>query len=239
MSVGDDDVAVRRDRAGRRPDERVLTRLRHAGLAEREQHLALGAELEHLKAAAGALTALSANGPLSPAQKLPSRSLTEAVRLHEHLVAERLHDLARRIEVDDRRLGSVMQPGAALAVGNDADGGAGSNGAERRPLLDHAIRVGHRARPVWRRRLLAARGTGLTGWRPATGRGLREAPPAAAGACASTITRSACGDGEAAKECCQCTCAPHDASDILTPCRVRRPGLAVSASGGGVVDDAP
>ena len=45
-----------------------------AGLAERQQQLAVRAELEQLEARGPVVAALSWNGPLSPAQKLPSRS---------------------------------------------------------------------------------------------------------------------------------------------------------------------
>ena len=51
VPVGHDDVAVGRDRARGRTDERVGAGLRDAGLAERQQHLAVGAELEQLEAA--------------------------------------------------------------------------------------------------------------------------------------------------------------------------------------------
>ena len=49
MPVGDDDFAVRRNRARGRTDERVGAGLRDARLAERQQHLPVGAELEQLK----------------------------------------------------------------------------------------------------------------------------------------------------------------------------------------------
>ena len=83
VAVGDDDVAVRRDRAGGRPDEGVVPGLRDARLAEREQHLALGAELEHLEAAARrARIVLERAAVARPevAVAVPA----EAVRLHEH-----------------------------------------------------------------------------------------------------------------------------------------------------------
>ena len=85
--------------------------------------------------------------------------LTESVRLHEHAVAEPAIDGARRVDVQDRRLRSVMQPRAALAVRDDADGGARLDVAQSRPVRDHAVRARHRAGP---RRIAAAR---LTRWR--------------------------------------------------------------------------
>ncbi len=51
VPVGHDDVAVGRDRARGRTDERLGAGLRDAGLAERQQHLAVGAELEQLEPA--------------------------------------------------------------------------------------------------------------------------------------------------------------------------------------------
>ena len=94
--------------------------------------------------------------------------LAESVRLHEHAVAEPAIDGARRVDVQDRRLGSVVQPGAALAVGDDADRRARLDVAESRPVRNHAVRIRHRAGP---RRIAAAR---LTRWRKrARLRGLR------------------------------------------------------------------
>ena len=74
--------------------------------------------------------------------------------LHEHAVAEALVHRAQRVDVQDRRLRSVMQPGAALAVRNDPDGRTGLDVAEPRPVRDHAVRTRHRAGP---RRIAAAR----------------------------------------------------------------------------------
>src|SRR5262249_54885206 len=48
MTVRDEDVAVRRDHDVRRLIEEIGPRARDAGLAERHEHLAGGAELEHL-----------------------------------------------------------------------------------------------------------------------------------------------------------------------------------------------
>src|SRR6185503_15715647 len=105
-----------------------------------------GAELEQLEAApfrggnVGERAAVA--GP-----EVTVAVLAEAVRLHEHAVAEPAIDLARRVDVQDRRLRAVMEPRAALAVRDDADGGARLDVAQLRPVRNHAIRVRHRAGP--------------------------------------------------------------------------------------------
>src|SRR5262249_20704398 len=52
VAVGDEDVAIRRGDDRRRRVELVRSAAGDAGLAERQQHLAVGAELEHLVALA-------------------------------------------------------------------------------------------------------------------------------------------------------------------------------------------
>ena len=153
VTVSHDDVAVGRNRAGGRTDERIGACLRHARLAERQQHLPFRAELEQLEAPAlrGGIV-LERSAVARP--EVAVAVLAESVGLHEHAAAEALVDGARGVDVQDRRLRSVMQPGAALAVRNDADGRTGLDVAEPRPVRDHAVRTRHRAGP---RRIAAAR----------------------------------------------------------------------------------
>src|SRR5437773_2158278 len=53
MSVGDENIAVRRNQDIGRPIERLFGLRSHAGSTEREQQFALGTELEHLVALRG------------------------------------------------------------------------------------------------------------------------------------------------------------------------------------------
>src|SRR5262249_20974513 len=69
--------------------------------------------------------------------------LAEAMRLDKHSVAEGFQDVAVRIEMDDGRLGSVMQPGSAATIGNDANRRARLDVAEMRPVFEHLIGVRH------------------------------------------------------------------------------------------------
>ena len=153
MSVGHDDVAVGRDRARGRTDEGVGAGLRDAGLAERQQHLAIGTELEQLEPAALRRRIVRERSAVARPE-VAVAVLTESMRLHEHAVAEPAIDGARRVDVQNRRLRSVVQPRAALAVRDDADRGAGFDVAESRPIGSHAVRIRHRAGP---RRIAAAR----------------------------------------------------------------------------------
>src|SRR4029453_16782337 len=85
----------------------------------------------------------SLKGPLSTAQKFPSRSRQNARnKKTPHLVS--LADVAGRINVQDRRHRAVLQPDAAHPVRHDPDRCARFDVAEVRPVLEHAVRVVHR-----------------------------------------------------------------------------------------------
>jgi hypothetical protein len=74
------------------------------------------------------------------------------VSLYKHAVPEGLENVAVGIEVNDGWFGTMMQPGAAAAVWNDADGRTGLDVAQMRPVLDHPVGIRHRAGRVCRRR---------------------------------------------------------------------------------------
>src|SRR5207248_751410 len=71
--------------------------------------------------------------------------LAKSVRLHEHSVSERLQKVARTIEVNNRRLGPVVQPDPALAVRHEADRRTGLDLTKMGPVFDHLIWVRHGA----------------------------------------------------------------------------------------------
>src|SRR5262245_111432 len=103
MPVGHDDVAVRRDRACGGTDERISAGFRDAGLAQRQQHFSVWAELEQLKSTA-LRRGVVHEGSAVACPEIAVVVLTESVRLHEHPVAETPIDRARGIDVENRRL---------------------------------------------------------------------------------------------------------------------------------------
>ena len=142
MTVGDDDVAVRRGGARGRLHERVTGGRRHAGLAERQQQLAVLIELEDLIAAHAGDAGDVVERPAIDRPEIAVAVLTQSVRRRErHL--EALDDVARGVDVQDAGVGTMLEPESALPVGDDADGGAGLDGAEMRPVLEHPERIGH------------------------------------------------------------------------------------------------
>ena len=146
VPVGDDDVAVRRHRAGRGADERVLPGRRHAGLPEAHQQLAVLAELVELEAAPGRRRIVPERTAVAGPQVAVAVH-AEPVGLHDQTVAEALLDLPVGVDVVDGRLGPEHHPRAAGAVGNEPDGGAPLHARPQgRPVLDQAVGVGHRAR---------------------------------------------------------------------------------------------
>ena len=94
VSVGDEDVAVAAT-ARRRPDEGVGAGLDTPACPSVSSSLPSGLNLNTRKPRPAA-PATSANGPLSPAQMLPSRSRHMPCARDEHALAEALDDLAGR-----------------------------------------------------------------------------------------------------------------------------------------------
>src|SRR6185295_4497812 len=105
--------------------------LRDTGFAQCEQHLPFRAELEQLESAAlRRRIVLERSAVAGP--EIAVAVLTESVRLHEHATAESLVYRARCVDVEDGRLGSMMQPRAAFPVGDDPDCSAWLDVAELR-----------------------------------------------------------------------------------------------------------
>jgi len=96
VSVGDEDVAIGRDQDIGRPIEGLGPLARDSGLAQRHQHLSIGAELDDRVALAVAASAVG-----HPNVAIPIRE--QAVRPIDHAGAEACHQLARGVELLDRR----------------------------------------------------------------------------------------------------------------------------------------
>ena len=137
MAVGDEDVAVGRDGDVGRAVERIGAVARHALLAERHHQLSVARELEHLLADAVARAAVG-----DPEKAVAVDA--DAVRPHEHLLAPRLQHLARRVELDDRRLGAVEREDPAGRV--DRHAGHFAELHARRQLTPVRARAGTRRR---------------------------------------------------------------------------------------------
>src|SRR5207247_2548178 len=99
VAVGDEDVAVwRRDHIARLV-ERIGTIAWHARLSERQQHLALRTELDHLMALRAFFVALAVGDP-----DVSVLVDVKAVRKENHAAAKaREHFAGRAIELEDRR----------------------------------------------------------------------------------------------------------------------------------------
>ena len=162
MAVADEDVAVGRDEDRRRRVELVVAGAGDAGLAERQQELAVRAELEHL-------LALAAHADAVGQPDIAFAIDMQAVRKDGEAGAEALHQLARRVELQDRvelgagaverlpflpfgerdealRAAALGDPDAR-AVGIDVDrAGRAPDPAFRqfRPVLDRAVGIGQR-----------------------------------------------------------------------------------------------
>src|SRR4051812_40703106 len=111
VAVADEDVAVRRNEDGRRHVEGVGAIAGDASLAERHQELPLGAELEHLMPLAVPLRILAVR-PLAIAHPdVPVAVDMDPMRANEHAGAEAPDDVARLVELQNRRhvrLGTVI-----------------------------------------------------------------------------------------------------------------------------------
>ena len=161
VSVGDEDVAVRRDDDGGRRVEVSGPLPGDAGLAERQQQLAVGAELEHLWPLPS----------LAEAVGHPDVAVAvdvNAVREQQHSGAEALHQLAGRIELEDRvelravaverhrrirsATAAAIRPHRSAtqtlvpsgSIVDRAGRAPGPAGRQLRPVLDRAIRIGQR-----------------------------------------------------------------------------------------------
>jgi hypothetical protein len=64
------------------------------------------------------------------------------VRRRERHV-ELLEDVAGRVDVQNRRDGSMLQPDAAFAVRDDSDRCARLDVSQMRPVLEHPVRIVH------------------------------------------------------------------------------------------------
>src|SRR6267378_7826125 len=118
MPVADEDVAIRSDGHGGRPIKSVWAIAGDSRLTERHQDLSIRVELEDLLA----LSILSL-GVSCPHVPVPIHQ--NAVRDHEHLRAEALHELAGMIKFEDRRFGparagvssaSLSHPDVTVAI---------------------------------------------------------------------------------------------------------------------------
>ena len=96
MPVSDKDVAVRRGDDARRSIERVVRGARDAGSTERHEHLAFGAELDD-----DVTLAVFSIGVRN--EDIALAVDVDAVREYEEPRAEASHELAGRIELEDRR----------------------------------------------------------------------------------------------------------------------------------------
>src|SRR5215813_10957759 len=133
VSVADENVAIGRDQNRGRSVEGVRTVACRSGLAEREQDLAVGAELEDLMAFA--VLALGVGNP------------DVAVAVDKNSGTETFHQVSGGVEFED---GSEIRAGAGVgpatlgdpdtgAVGIDRDAGGGTPGSALRhlcPVLD-------------------------------------------------------------------------------------------------------
>src|SRR5262252_1828063 len=140
VSVADENVAIGRDQNRGRSVEGVWTVACRSGLAEREQDLAVGAELENLMAFA--VLALGVGNP-DVAVAVDKNS----VRKHEHSGTETFHQVSGSVELEH---GSEIRAAAGVgpatlgdpdtgAVGIDRDAGGGAPGSALRhlcPVLD-------------------------------------------------------------------------------------------------------
>src|SRR5262249_8320204 len=140
VSVADENVAIGRDQNRGRSVEGVRTVACRSGLAEREQDLAVRAELEDLVALA--VLALGVGDP-DVAVAVDKNS----VRKPEHSGPETCHQLAGGVEFEHRsevRAGTGVGPATlgdpdtgAVGIDRDASGGApGSALRHLRPVLD-------------------------------------------------------------------------------------------------------
>src|SRR5262245_43666618 len=145
MPIGDENVAVRRGHYVARTIEGVGPVTGNSRLAERHQHLSVRVELEHLVALA-ILPGRVGRPDVAVAVDM------ETVRLIEHSLAKHLQDLARRIELNDRRdvralltgasLAPLKRPDIAIAVDFDPDGGTPlPTFREFGPALFNTIRI--------------------------------------------------------------------------------------------------
>src|SRR5436190_14541141 len=103
VAVGDEDLAARVDDHVGGSDERLVAGHSDACLAERHQQLALGRELEDLKAFARRLSS-GVEGAAVGDPDVAAGIHVQAMRLQEQALAEALHELARSVEHEDRCL---------------------------------------------------------------------------------------------------------------------------------------
>src|SRR5262249_39982791 len=120
VSIGDDQVSVGRDCTSRGTEECVAARFRHTRLAQGLEQLPILIELEHLIAAARRSRGIGERAAVA-SPEISVAILAESVRLYEHAIAERLQNVSRGVEMNDRRLRPVVQPRSAFAIRDDAD----------------------------------------------------------------------------------------------------------------------
>src|SRR5208282_2457895 len=128
MPVSDEDRAVRRDGDGGGPVEIAGCVTGHAWLAERHQHLAVGAELDHDVALAVLAVCI---GDIDVALLVNGNT----VRKCEHSGAKALDQLAAGVEFEHwRQVGVEAVPAAALKGPNALAVAVGSDGDYPAPL---------------------------------------------------------------------------------------------------------
>src|SRR5262249_33173602 len=130
VSVSDEDVAIGRDHDVGRPIEGVRPVARDAGLAQRHQHLSIGAELDDRVALAVVASAVG-----HPDVAIPVRE--QAVWPIDHAAAEARHPLAGGVELMDRRDTRALASLCAAAI-VDPDAGAISIDVDSDRLPPHA-----------------------------------------------------------------------------------------------------
>ena len=144
MAVADKNVAIGRNHDAACAVEEALGVAGHALVAERHQHLAFRAELDHD-------AALAVPDPIVGRPDIAFIIDIEAMRLDEHIGAEAPHELAGRIELLDRVAavrGTAVEHPDALAVAMvelDFDGPAKLAALRKlQPVVLHLVRIGRR-----------------------------------------------------------------------------------------------
>src|SRR5438270_7610627 len=91
VSIGDDQISVRRNRARGRAKKRIAARPGNACLAQGLQHLSVLIELEHLISAASSARNVG-EGTAIARPEIAVAVLAKSVGLHEHAVTEGLQN---------------------------------------------------------------------------------------------------------------------------------------------------
>src|SRR5262249_23323211 len=135
MSIADEDVSIGRDHNVRGSVEYIRTFAGDAGLAKRHQDFALRTKLENLMPFS--IFSLSIRYP-----DVSFAIYRHAVRLHEHVFAETLDQLACGIEFENRRFASMKNPKIPSRINVSRDHCSPCNARRKlRPAFRHSIRI--------------------------------------------------------------------------------------------------